>query len=110
MADDSRLRISAVSGLYDSIRQFLKLNQDVHLRSPNYDVTLVDRGHRFQIRSLPLGPAGDRRHQQRRDDPRRLAEARDNGAELTFIGHVRSTFVGDAVAAPSLGNVKGTAP
>jgi hypothetical protein len=38
------------------------------------------------------------------------AEARDNGAELTFSGHVRSTFVGDAVAAPALGNLKGAAP
>ncbi len=42
MADDSRMRVSAAVGLYDSVHQFLKLTQDVHLRSPSYDVTLAD--------------------------------------------------------------------
>jgi lipopolysaccharide export system protein LptC len=110
MADDSRMRISAVAGLYDNVHQFLKLTQDVHLRSPSYDVTLAAADIDFKSGIY------------RSDQPVTVvtvdgatihadsAEARDNGAELTFIGHVRSTFAGDAVAAPALGDLKGAAP
>ncbi len=110
MADDSRMRISAVAGLYDNVHQFLKLTQDVHLRSPSYDVTLAAADIDFKSGVY------------RSDQPVTVvtvngatihadsAEARDNGAELTFIGHVHSTFAGETVPAPALGDLKGAAP
>ena len=110
MADDSRMRISAAVGLYDNVRQFLKLTQDVHLRSPSYDVTLAAADIDFKsgvYRSdQPVTVVTGNGATIHADS----AEARDNGAELTFVGHVRSTFAGDAVAAPALGDLKGAAP
>ena len=110
MADDSRLKVSAVVGLYDSVRQFLKLSQDVHLRSPNYDVTLstadIDFKSGLYRSDEPVTVVTNNGATIHADS----AEARDNGAELTFAGHVRSTFPGEAVAAPSLSNLKGAAP
>jgi lipopolysaccharide export system protein LptC len=109
MADDSRMRISAAVGYYDNVRQFLKLTQDVHLRSPSYDVTLAAADIDFKsgvYRSdQPVTVVTDNGATIHADS----AEARDNGAELTFVGHVRSTFVGEAVTAPALGDLKGAA-
>lgn len=111
MADDSRLKVSANVGLYDSVRQILKLNQDVHLRSPSYDVTLSTADIDFKAglyrSDQPVTVVTGNGATINADS----AEARDNGAELTFSGHVKSTFAGDAVAAPTLSNnVKGTKP
>ena len=100
MADDSRMRVS----------QFLKLTQDVHLRSPSYDVTLASADIDFKTgvyrSDQPVTVVTGNGATIRADS----AEARDSGAELTFTGHVRSTFVGEAVAAPALGDLKGAAP
>jgi lipopolysaccharide export system protein LptC len=110
MADDSRMHINAAIGHYDNVRQLLKLTQDVHLRSPSYDVTLVDADIDFMAgvyrSDQPVTVVTGNGATIHADS----AEARDNGAELTFSGHVRSTFVGDTVAAPDLGNLKGAAP
>jgi lipopolysaccharide export system protein LptC len=110
MADDSRMRIRAVVGLYDNVSQFLKLSQDVHLRSPSYDVTLAAADINFKsgvYRSdQPLTVVTSNGATIHADS----AEARDNGGELTFIGHVRSTFAGETTAAPALGVSKGAAP
>jgi lipopolysaccharide export system protein LptC len=110
MADDSRMRVSAAAGLYDSVSQFLKLTQDVHLRSPSYDVTLASADIDFKTgvyrSDQPVTVVTGNGATIRADS----AEARDSGAELTFTGHVRSTFVGEAVAAPALGDLKGAAP
>jgi lipopolysaccharide export system protein LptC len=110
MADDSRMRVSAALGLYDSVREFLKLTQDVHLRSPSYDVTLSTADIDFKAgvyrSDQPVTVVTGNGATIHADS----AEAHDNGAELTFIGHVRSTFAGETVAAPELGNLKGTAP
>jgi lipopolysaccharide export system protein LptC len=110
MGDDSRLRVSAAVGHYDNVRQFLRLDQNVHLRSPSYDVTLstadIDFKSGLYRSDQPVTVVTNNGATINADS----AEARDNGAELTFTGHVRSTFVGDAVAAPSLGNLKGSTP
>ena len=110
MADDSRMQVKARVGFYDNVRQFLKLTQDVHLRSPSYDVTLATADIDFKsgvYRSdQPVTVVTGNGTTIQADS----AEARDNGAELTFAGHVRSTFAGDAVAAPALGDLKGAAP
>jgi lipopolysaccharide export system protein LptC len=110
MADDSRMRINAAVGLYDNVRQFLKLTQDVHLRSPSYDITLAAADIDFKTgvyrSDQPVSVVTSNGATIQADS----AEARDNGAELTFIGHVRSTFVGETVAAPASGDLKGTAP
>jgi len=110
MADDSHMRISAAVGLYDSVRQFLKLTQNVHLRSPSYDVTLATADIDFKsgvYRSdQPVTVVTSNGATVRADS----AEARDNGGELTFAGHVRSTFVGEGAAAPALADLKGAAP
>jgi len=109
-ADDSRMRISAAVGLYDNVRQFLKLTQDVHLRSPSYDVTLATADIDFKTgvyrSDQPVSVVTGNGATIQADS----AEAHDNGAELTFIGHVRSTFVGETIAAPASGDLKGTAP
>jgi len=110
MADDSRMRVSAAVGLYDSVREFLKLTQDVHLRSPSYDVTLsvadIDFKAGVYRSDQPVTVVTGNGATIHADS----AEAQDNGAELTFIGHVRSTFAGETIAAPALGNLKGAAP
>jgi lipopolysaccharide export system protein LptC len=110
MADDSRMRINAAVGLYDNVRQFLKLTQDVHLRSPSYDVTLAAADIDFKTgvyrSDQPVSVVTNNGATIHADS----AEARDNGAELTFIGHVRSIFVGETIAAPAPGDLKGTAP
>jgi lipopolysaccharide export system protein LptC len=110
MADNSRMRINAAFGLYDNVRQFLKLTQNVHLRSPSYDVMLDTADIDFKTgiyRSdqpvTVITNSGATIHSD-------SAEARDGGAEMTFIGHVRSTFAGEAAAAPAPGDLKGTAP
>jgi lipopolysaccharide export system protein LptC len=110
MADDSRMRISAVVGVYDNVSQFLKLTQDVHLRSPSYDVMLAAADIDFKsgvYRSdQPLTVVTSNGATIHADS----AEARDNGDELAFTGHVRSTFAGETIAAPALGVSKGAAP
>jgi lipopolysaccharide export system protein LptC len=110
MADDSRMRISAAVGLYDNVRQFLKLTQNVHLRSPSYDVTLATADIDFKTgvyrSDQPVSVVTGNGATIQADS----AEAHDNGAELTFIGHVRSTFVGETIAAPASGDLKGNAP
>jgi lipopolysaccharide export system protein LptC len=109
MADDSRLRVTAAVGFYDSIRQFLKLAQDVHLRSPAYEITLATADIDFKAgiyrSDQPVTIVTNNGATVRADS----AEARDNGAELTFLGHVRSTFVGEAAGAATPGDLKGTA-
>src|SRR5579863_4827550 len=108
MADNSRLRITAATGVYDSVRQLLTLSQNVHLRSPNYDVTLssadVDFKGGLYNTNEPVSVVTDNGATIRADS----ASARDNGGELTFVGHVHSTFAGDA-SAPSLSDLKGPA-
>ena len=108
MADNSRLRITAATGVYDSVRQLLTLSKNVHLRSPNYDVTLssadVDFKGGLYNTNEPVSVVTDNGATIRADS----ASARDNGGELTFVGHVHSTFAGDA-GAPSLGDLKGPA-
>ena len=110
MEDDSRMRISAVAGVYDNVGQFLKLMQNVHLRSPSYDVTLATADIDFKsgvYRSdQPVSVVTSNGATIHADS----AEGRDNGGELTFIGHMRSTFAGETVAAPAPGDLKGTAP
>ena len=110
MADDSHMRFSAAVGLYDGVRQFLKLTQDVHLRSPSYDVTLASADIDFKsgvYRSdQPVTVATSNGATVHADS----AEALDNGGQLTFAGHVRSTFVGEMAAAPALDDLKGAAP
>jgi lipopolysaccharide export system protein LptC len=107
-AADGQLKLSAASGVYDSAQQSLKLTENVHLRSPSYDVTLMSAD--IDIK------AGDYRSDQPvsviTDSGATIhadsAEARDSGGEVTFIGHVRSTFAGDT-GAPSLSDLKGPA-
>jgi lipopolysaccharide export system protein LptC len=110
MGDNSRMRINAAFGLYDNVRQFLKLSQNVHLRSPSYDVTLdtadIDFKTGIYRSDQPVTVATNSGATIHSDS----AEARDNGAEMTFIGHVRSTFAGEAGAASAPGDLKGTAP
>jgi len=110
MAGDSQMHISAGVGLYDNVRQFLKLSQDVRLHSPSYDVTLstadIDFKSGLYSSNQPVSVVTASGATIQAD----TAEAHDNGAELTFIGHVRSTFAGESAAAPELGNLKGTAP
>jgi lipopolysaccharide export system protein LptC len=110
MADNSRMRVSAVAGLYDSVSEFLQLTQDVHLRSPSYDVTLAVADINFKTgvyrSDKPVTVVTGNGATIHADS----AEARDNGGELTFTGHVRSTFVGEAVSAPALGDLKGATP
>jgi lipopolysaccharide export system protein LptC len=110
MADDSRMRVSAAVGLYDSVSQFLKLTQDVHLRSPSYDVTLAAADINFKTgvyrSDKPVTVVTNSGATIHADS----AEAQDNGNQLTFTGHVRSTFVGEMAAAPALTDLKGAAP
>jgi len=110
MADDSSMRVSAAVGHYDSVSQFLKLTQDVHLHSPSYDVTLaaadIDFKSGLYRSDQPVSVVTSNGATIHADS----AEARDNGGELTFVGHVRSTFVGETVAAPATGDLKGAAP
>jgi lipopolysaccharide export system protein LptC len=107
MADDGRLKMTAASGVYDSTLQSLKLTKDVHLHSPNYDVTLMSADIDFKAGNYrsdqPVTIVTDSGATIHADS----AEARDNGGELTFTGHVHSTFAGDA-GAPSLSDLKGT--
>ena len=110
MADDSRMRINAVFGFYDNVHQLLKLMQNVHLRSPSYDVTLavadIDFKSGVYRSDQPVTVVTNGGATIHSDS----AEARDNGGELTFTGHVRSTFAGDAVATPALADLKGAPP
>ncbi len=107
-ADDSRMKITAASGVYDNVGQSLTLSQDVHLRSPSYDVTLssadIDFKSGLYRSNQPVSVVTDSGATIHADS----AEARDNGGELTFTGHVHSTFAGDT-GAPSLSDMKGPA-
>jgi lipopolysaccharide export system protein LptC len=110
MADQTSLHITAAVGLYDSADQSLHLSQDVRIHNPNYDVKLVSANIDFKAGVY------------RSDEPVTVvmanggtisadsALARDDGHELTFSGHVRSTFPSEAGGEPARAEMKGTNP
>ena len=109
MTDDKRLHVTAASGLYDSVRQSLELSQNVHLRSPSYDVTVSDANIDFKSGLyssdqpvLVVSADGATIHAD-------SVAVRDSGAEFTFVGHVRSIFNSAASGAPTLDDLKGPA-
>jgi len=109
MADNSRLRVTAAVGFYDNVRQFLKLAQDVHLRSPAYDIALATADIDFKSGTYrsdqPVTIVTTNGATVRADS----AEAHDNGGELIFVGHVRTTFAGESAGGATPGDLKGTA-
>jgi lipopolysaccharide export system protein LptC len=110
MADNTTLHIAAAVGFYDNGKQTLDLSQDVRIHSSSYDVRLASAHIDFKASSFQS------------DDPVNVvtasgatiaadsALARDNGEELTFSGHVRSTFAPESTAASAPAEIKGTNP
>jgi lipopolysaccharide export system protein LptC len=110
MGDDGSLHIAAAVGLYDTASQSLDLSQDVRIHNSDYDV---------QLRSATIDFKSG---VYRSDEPVTLvmtngatiaadsAVARDNGEELTFSGHVRSTFSSEGRAGAAPAEMKGTNP
>jgi lipopolysaccharide export system protein LptC len=109
MANNETMHILASVGLYDSAHQTMKLSQNVRIHSPNYDVTLAAANVDFKngvyqsdqpvtiVMSNGTTVSGD------------SALARDNGQELTFVGHVRSVFT-SADRAGAAAEMKGSNP
>jgi lipopolysaccharide export system protein LptC len=97
-ADGNSLHLTATVGFYDSLKQSMDLSQDVRIHNSSYDVRLASANIDFKAGVY------------RTDEPvtvvmtngTRIAAdsalARDNGQELTFTGHVRSTFLPEASA------------
>lgn len=110
MADNGSLHITAAVGLYDSAGQSLDLSGDVRIHNSSYDV---------KLRSANVDIKGG---VYRSDEPVTVviasgatvladsALARDNGQELTFSGHVKSTFLPDARSDAAPAEMKGTNP
>ncbi len=98
---DGALHIEAAAGVYDNVRQSLDLSHDIVFRNASYVLRLTSANIDFTTGVY------------RSDAPVTLtmadggmisadsALARDNGQELTFSGHVRSTFMPDAGAEPA---------
>ena len=110
MGDEGSLHIAAAVGLYDTANQSLDLSQDVHIRNPDYDVTLssvtIDFKAGVYRSNEPVIVATANGATIAADS----ASALDNGEEMTFSGHVRSTFSSDARAGAAPADVKGTNP
>jgi lipopolysaccharide export system protein LptC len=110
MGDNGSLHIAAAVGLYDTANQSLELSQDVHIRNADYDVTLRSATIDFKAgvyrSNEPVTVATANGATIAADS----ASARDNGEELTFSGHVRSTFSSEARADAAPADMKGTNP
>ena len=110
MGDDGLLHIAAAVGLYDTASQSLDLSQDVRIHSSDYDVKLRSATIDFKTgvyRSAePVTVVTTNGTTISADS----ALARDNGEELTFSGHVRSTFSSEAGAGAVPAEMKGTNP
>ncbi|MGD0762846.1 MAG: LPS export ABC transporter periplasmic protein LptC [Roseiarcus sp.] len=110
MGDNGLLHIAAAVGFYDSVKQSLDLSQDVRIHNSSYDVKLISANIDFKAGVY------------RSDEPVTVvmangttisadsASAGDNGEELTFSGHVRSTFSSEARAGAAPADMKGTNP
>ena len=110
MGDDGLLHIAAAVGLYDTASQSLDLSQDVRIHSSDYDVKLRSATIDFKTgvyRSAePVTVVTTNGTTISADS----ALARDNGEELTFSGHVRSTFSSEGRAGAAPAEMKGTNP
>jgi lipopolysaccharide export system protein LptC len=110
LGEDGSLHIAAAVGFYDTVRQSLDLSQDVRIHNSNYDVRLASANIDFKAGvyrsdapvTLTMANGGTISADS--------AVARDNGEELTFLGHVRSMFAPEAGAPPASAQMKGTNP
>jgi len=110
MGDDGLLHIAAAVGFYDTASQSLDLSQDVRIHNSSYDVNLSSATIDFKAgvyrSSEPVTLVTTGGATISADS----ASARDNGDELTFSGHVRSTFSSAARADGAPAEMKGTNP
>jgi lipopolysaccharide export system protein LptC len=110
MEDNGSLHIAAAVGFYDSASQSLDLSQDVRIHTSNYAVKLRSATIDFK--------AGVYRSDQpvtvvMADGATISADsalARDDGQEVTFSGHVRSTLPSEARAGAASAEMKETDP
>jgi lipopolysaccharide export system protein LptC len=96
MAGGEATHLSADAGVYDSMGEHMDLSKNVRIRNGRFDVTM--QSARFDFKSGAYGS----------DDPVEVhvsdgttifadrAEARNNGQELTFEGHVKTRMVSQA--------------
>jgi lipopolysaccharide export system protein LptC len=110
IGDDGLLHIAAAVGLYDSANQSLDLSQDVRIHNSSYDVTLRSATIDFKSGVYRSGEPVTVVTTNGATISADSALARDNGEELTFSGHVRSTFSSGARAGAAPAEMKGTDP
>jgi lipopolysaccharide export system protein LptC len=110
MTDNDLLHIAAAVGFYDSVKQSLDLSQDVRIYNSSYDVKLVSANIDFKTGVYQSDKPVIVVMANGTTISADLASAVDNGDELTFSGHVRSTFSSEARAAGAPADMKGTNP
>jgi len=110
MGDDGSLHIAAAVGLYDTASQSLDLSQDVRIHNSHYDVNLRSATIDFKAGVYRSGEPVTVVTTNGATISADSALARDNGEELTFSGHVRSTFSSEAGAGAVPAEMKGTNP
>jgi lipopolysaccharide export system protein LptC len=110
LADSGLAHMTAKSGLYDSTTEHMDVSDDVHVKSPQYDVWLKSASIDFKSgRYVSTDPvkivtsngttiAGD------------AISAVDNGKELILEGHVKTTIPPASMTDDATTQMKGTNP
>jgi lipopolysaccharide export system protein LptC len=110
MADSGMAHITAKGGLYDSTQEHMDLSDDIHVKSPQYDVWLKSASIDFKsglyvsqdpvsiVTSSGTTISGD------------AITVTDNGKSLVLDGHVKTTIPPASLANDTKTQMKGTDP
>ena len=110
IAGDGMSKVTADLGVYDSAKEHMEISQNVRVKSAQYDVRLQSASIDFKtgryVSDEPVTVVATNGTTISAD----TVKAIDNGKQLIFEGHVRSTMqVGDQ-SAPTNAQLKGTDP
>ena len=110
MADNGMAHITAKGGLYDSTQEHMDLSDDIHVKSPQYDVWLKSASIDFKsglyvsqdpvniVTSTGTTISGD------------AITVTDNGKSLVLDGHVKTTIPPAEGAEETQAEMKGATP
>jgi lipopolysaccharide export system protein LptC len=108
--DRDMLHLTATAGHYDSSRERLDLSGAVRLKNSSYAIDLRSARIEFKTGAYssrePLTVITTSGATMSADS----GSARDNGDEITFEGHVKSTFRSNDVHSDASDSIKGTQP
>lgn len=100
VSDALDLRLSAGEGLYDNATQRLTVKRQVRLTSNSFELDLDAANIDFRNGTMASDSSVTVHRRDGSDIAANSFAASDNGRQLTFLGHVRTTIRPDAPAQP----------